>query len=212
MEYQRKKSCKQCRLSKTRCSLAKPHCQRCERRNLPCKYEHLTINQSAAPAANDDGILYHSWVAGTKSTIPAQRTGISESGGDAGFDQNVRIEELLDFDIPLDANLDGMYTADMQWSSEHSMQTPAAMPENEVSRDILSEKESRDEVCWFEVSSNGGSASNRSPATRQHVSITAEDGHYFNQFVLSMMKTLPSSPFDVPGVSISQKNSIFLAS
>lgn len=204
MEYQRKKSCKQCRLSKTRCNLAKPHCQRCDRKNLPCRYEHLAINQSTGPASNEEGILYHSWVAGTRPPIPAQRTGMSQPEGDPGFDPNIRIEGLLDFDIPLDVNLDGMYTTDMQWNSDRTIQTPAAMPEKEDKREILPEKETRDDVCWFEVSSNGGSARNGSPPPRRRISISAQEGHYVNDFVFSMMKTLPSSLFEVPGVSIPQ--------
>jgi hypothetical protein len=202
MEYQRKKSCKQCRLSKTRCNLAKPHCQRCGRRNLPCKYEHQATSQASASSSNNDGALFHSWVAGTRSTIPAPRTGVSQPEGSAGFDQDVRIEELLDFDIPLEANLDEMYRTDMQWSNERAIPTPEGVPERAMRRDILSEKETQDDVCWYEFPSDGGSASNISPVSRQPVLITAEDGRHFNDFVISMMKTLPSSPFDVPGVSI----------
>jgi hypothetical protein len=198
MEYQRKKSCNQCRLSKTRCNLAKPHCQRCEKRNLTCKYEHQATSQASAASSNNDGVLFHSWVAGTKSTNPAPRAGVSQPEDSAGFDQDVRIEELLDFDIPMDADLDEMYTADMQWSNERAIPAPEGVPEREARRDTLSEKETRDDVCWYEFP---GSASTRSPVPRQTVSITAEDGHHFNDFVLSVMKTLPSSPFDVPGVS-----------
>jgi hypothetical protein len=103
-----------------------------------------------------------------------------------------------------------MYRTDMQWSSERAIPAPEGVPERAIRRDVLSEKESQDDVCWYEFPSDGGPASNRSPGSRQTVSITAEDGHHFNDFVISMMKTLPSSPFDIPGVSISQEYFISL--
>jgi hypothetical protein len=198
MEYQRKRSCKQCRLAKTRCNLATPHCQRCERRNLPCKYEHQTANLNIAPS--NDG-MFHSWVAGTKSTFPAPRSDqvTTQPAGDAGFDQevtdNVRIPELLDFDIPLD-NVDGMYG--MEWNNERAIPTTEALPEREVRREVPSDKEVPD-VCWYELPSNGLSTT-RSPAPRQSVRITPEEGSpYLNDFAISMMRTLQPSSFDIPG-------------
>jgi hypothetical protein len=38
MPLPRKKSCKQCRVAKTRCSLTLPHCIRCQSRGLSCDY------------------------------------------------------------------------------------------------------------------------------------------------------------------------------
>jgi len=191
MEYQRKKSCKQCRLAKTRCNLATPHCQRCERRNLPCNYEHQTANHSVA-SSNDS--MFHSWVAGTKSTFPVPRSGqLTQPAGFAGFDQevtdNVRISELLDFDVPLD-NADGMYG--MEWNNER------AIPSMEAGREVRRADKEVPEVCWYEFPSNGSSTT-RSPAPRQSVRITPEGPRYLTEFAISMMRTLQSSPFDIPG-------------
>lgn len=194
MESQRRRSCKQCRQAKSRCNLAIPHCQRCERRNLPCKYERQTARHNVAPS--NDVSPYHMWVVGTKAPRTDQ---VTQPVADAAFDEvtdNVRISELLDFDIPLDTDVGGLY--DMEWNNERAIPTTEALPQREERQEIPSDKETQN-VCWFEVPSNASSGA-KSPAPRQSARITVEEGsRYFNEFALSMLRTLPSRSFDMPG-------------
>jgi len=212
MENPRKRSCRQCRLAKARCNLAVPHCQRCERRNLPCKYENRSINHNVAPS--NDGNSFHSWVIGTRSTLQnpgAGQISVPRPEDPADFDQaadNARISEFLNFDIALNPGVEDMYRTDMEWNNESAISTTEAPPEMGARRDVLSlEKETQQDVCWYEFPSNS-SPSSRSPIPWQAVPITASDGSRHSlDFISSLMQC---SPFDMAGWEALDKEPIKL--
>ncbi len=65
MEYSRKKSCKQCRVAKTRCSLDSPKCSRCGKKRLICQYEHQSRRLGRSVPVQVS--MFHSWLVETNT-------------------------------------------------------------------------------------------------------------------------------------------------
>ncbi|KAF4635443.1 hypothetical protein G7Y89_g2655 [Cudoniella acicularis] len=177
MENPRKKSCMQCRMSKTRCNLSIPHCQRCERRKLPCKYE--TIHREATTPA-DKNSLQHSWVAGTKSTTvsarnPQNETTPLDQNSAACLDSgNASIPELfeLDFNSTVDSENCIFGISNMEWNIDEGLQFQAPEDSNQSRDEAESvERVSQPDVSWFAPIPNAG----HTAAPDQPIPIPAED-------------------------------------
>lgn len=124
-----------------------------------------------------------------------QQTSIEPPREDTNLDHvidSVRISELLDFDVALDGNIDGMYA--MEWNNERAIPISDILPMGEVGRDVQAEKD----VCWYEFPSS--IKTSRSPVSKQAVRITVEEGSYhLNEIIRSLMRNLQPLPFDKPG-------------
>jgi hypothetical protein len=115
MENSRKKSCAQCRAAKTRCNLTIPRCLRCEKRRLPCKYEHHIRNETSQPVTP-----YHTWLVGTRSEEPQPPiTGLASTINPriAFIDGNERNSEVPEFDISSSVAAGPMFQPNAEWDS-----------------------------------------------------------------------------------------------
>jgi hypothetical protein len=194
MESTRKKSCRQCRIAKTRCSLTKPNCSRCVSKRLTCNYENRRRSRSHTPnpaqAVEDD--MFHSWLAATKPGLASafrEDPATTQSKQTGGVPvASSRFFELQDFDIPLD-NLLG---ADSHlWNSAGPRTSPTVrlfdIGLDEQAPEHLqqsTEKDALDSACWFEASTQ---SPQRSPSVH-HMSTNVNDENAFLTNLLSAMK------------------------
>jgi hypothetical protein len=120
MESTRKKSCRQCRLAKTRCSLDVPHCTRCSRRNLHCKYDRLVRNPNNALG---DGSLLHSWSVAPYGTLQSPEAcqgspARAVPGPTAADSRSASVPGQLDFNQSQIVDLEHDPYMGMSWNNE----------------------------------------------------------------------------------------------
>jgi hypothetical protein len=77
MPLSRKKSCTQCRVAKVRCNLHLPSCSRCSQRALSCKYDNISIGQSATERPSKNTVR---WTNGVSDTPTSGTTELSQVG------------------------------------------------------------------------------------------------------------------------------------
>jgi hypothetical protein len=188
MQSSRKKSCKQCRLSKTRCSLSVPHCSRCERRNLSCTYEHGVRNEAKSPSGN--GNMFHSWIAAKRSPMPEAPepnidpfTWIGFYGISGCPMIESRISEMPHFGMELGQTIEETYRVCN--SNQSAFPVAEELPEigaggvdqstNRIS--MSTDNELQNDVSWFDCGPSAADGQNdRTIARGQPISITDEDG------------------------------------
>lgn len=157
MENPRKKSCHQCRVAKTRCTLTLPSCLRCTKKNLDCKYDARRENTSSVSTPNqrnDEHFGVRSWVLGSKPFAPSPQGALTPEQTGRGSERlpslgfEVLDEEMMDgglFNLPVDSNLFG--------SNEGGNGTPTEQARvEEINRDtsiLEPENTSEEEICWF---------------------------------------------------------------
>ncbi len=178
MESTRKKSCRHCRIAKTRCSLAKPTCSRCESKRLTCNYESRRNTRTPEPTI--EGGMFHSWLTETNPrSPPAFREDALPSS---------HFSELPDFDTPLD---DSFGTDAHLWNDAGPRNSPSAhlfdiildgqAPDHfqqSIVRDAL------DSRSWSEVHSQNRQKSSSGP----NISINPTDGGAFVKDFFSAMR------------------------
>lgn len=84
MQSPRRKSCNQCRQSKTKCSLDQPQCTRCQKRRFHCVYEE---RRQPIQSLRNSPNPYSSWVLPTKSPFPVMDNSslLSQTNGDVSL-------------------------------------------------------------------------------------------------------------------------------
>jgi hypothetical protein len=122
MENSRKKSCVQCRAAKARCSLAMPHCLRCVKKNLACKYEHQIRNETCQQVTP-----YHTWLIRTSSSeLPPWIPVINPTT--SSTNDNERISEILDFDIFSGMAVDTIFPEGLDWNIDMRTSNESIQP------------------------------------------------------------------------------------
>lgn len=96
-EQSRKKTCKQCRVAKTRCDLRVPTCGRCEKKRFGCGYEKPTWDVNSANSSSDG--LYRTWLVESKtSTQDGPTRACQTAGGTVSSNISLNIQILPDAD------------------------------------------------------------------------------------------------------------------
>jgi hypothetical protein len=122
MENSRRKSCVQCRAAKARCSLATPHCLRCEKKRLSCKYEQQLQSETFQQVTP-----YHTWLAGTSSSEPQPRALVTNPMASSTND-NERNSEIPNFDMFSNMAADTIFPPGLDWSSDRQISIESRQP------------------------------------------------------------------------------------
>jgi hypothetical protein len=166
MESSRKKSCKQCRIAKTRCNRALPLCSRCESRRLPCKYEPQVRSHKPPPPRG--GGSFHSWATTTNSTSTAAKAGegaglqVEQGKPSLLSTTNLGVPESVDFNLSAIPALEGDFVAGMPWDDnsvtwpmlQDSTEGEGMSAEQHLGRFLEStEEDLQNSISWFEFAS-----------------------------------------------------------
>ncbi|CZR55295.1 uncharacterized protein PAC_05182 [Phialocephala subalpina] len=218
MESTRKKSCNQCRLAKTRCSLDAPSCDRCVKRKLPCKYQEQIQRRHASPLAQDG--MFHSWLLGTHSTDP-----IKHNDDPPMYHTSLDNRNSEPLDHQDGSLMNDIYRPNIDWSLDVSLfvtPEPSAANPDLARPDYVetSQTERESSTCWLEHSSlvDSGSNSGTQSVRRGAVAITADDGVDFlselssamkqsSKYVLASFQALNNVPSQIPNIFERKKTS-----